>query len=77
LPQSVFLPPPPSEVHGSTTPPGRAWGTQMSLLELTVEEIKMPSEMEVAPHYRLLSLMVTLFTWFDTVDLVDTVETAE
>ena len=49
----------------------------MSLLELTVEEIKMPSEMEVAPHYKLLSLMVTLFTWFDTVDLVDTVETAE
>ena len=35
----------------------------MSLLELTNEQIKIPSEMEVAPHYRLLSLMVTLFTW--------------
>ena len=72
----MLLPPPPSEVHGSTTLQGTAWGTQMSLLELTVEEIKMPSEMEVAPHYRLLTL-VTLLTWFDTVGMVDTVETAE
>ena len=52
--QCVLLPPPPPEVHGSTTLPGTAWGTQMSLLELTVEEIKIPSEMEVAPTYRLL-----------------------
>ena len=48
----------------------------MSLLELAVEEIKIPSEMEVAPHYRLRSL-VTLLTWFDTVDMVDSVETVD
>merc|ERR1711899_664976 len=42
---------------------GQSMGTQMSLLELTVEEIKIPSEMEIAPHYRLLSLMGTLLTW--------------
>ena len=41
----------------------------MSLLELTVEEIKIPSEMEVAPHYRLLSLMVTLLTWLTLLKL--------
>ena len=47
------------------------------LLQKGTFEQKVPSEMEVAPHYKLLSLMVTPFTWFDTVDLVDTVETAE
>ena len=48
----------------------------MSLLQLTVEEIKIPSEMRVGPHYRLRSL-VTLLTWFDTVDMVDSVETVD
>ena len=41
----------------------------MSLLELAVEEIKIPSEMEVAPHYTLRSL-VTLFTWLTLLKLL-------